>query len=208
MQFAVAHFQLDGGILLGNTNEKTQSVCMKFWGFGPRRIQGKYSFQPMEEILQNGLDRPERTFGPQHRLQAETPYLAALTDRFHGLRPLRFVVESTSRPWVAYLEKLLQPTACRIIPCRVLPQDFSGQIAADQAHFGIKVMNDGECCTFFDENGSRIDDGRILEIFSVSEWKNDFVPPDALTKMADFLQLLSRNDRPCSKVLDDLAKGK
>jgi phosphomannomutase len=208
VQFAIAHFQLDGGILLGNAGEKQQTICMKFWGVGPHRMLGKSSFQPMEEILHGSLDRPARTFGPQHRLQVETPYLAALAERFHGLRPLKFVVDATSRPWVAYLEKLLHPTACRIIPCRVLPQDFSGQIVADQAHFGVKVTNDGERCTFFDEKGCQIEGGQISNAFSAYEKKTEVVPPDALTKMAQFLQLLSRDDRPCSEVLDDAKRGK
>jgi phosphomannomutase len=210
MQFAIDHFELDGGILVGNSEDKPQSICLKFWGPGPQRMFGKPTFQPLEALLQNGLDRPARSFGPQSRVEAETPYLAALAERFHGLRPLKFVVESTSRPWVDLLEKLLRPTACRIIPCRVLPREFAGQIVADVAHFGVRSTSNGERCTFFDQRGSEIDAERFRD--AVSDLENEpqkqKVPPDALTDVARFLRILSRDDRPCSKVLDERAGGK
>jgi phosphomannomutase len=202
MQFALSHFQFDGGILLGSTSQKPSAICMKVWGPGPRRMLGKSSFQPIEAILQNGLDRPARSYGPQHRLQAEKPYLAALAERFHGLRPLRFVVDSTSRPWGMYLEKLLQTTACRIIPCRVLPQEFSRQIAADNAHFGIRVSSDGENCMIFDEQGRQIERERLVDLLKTLDLGTSDVPTDALVTVAHFLQFLSRDDRPCSAVLD------
>jgi phosphomannomutase len=188
MQFAVQHFELDGGILLGSIDRRPQAICLKFWGIGPQRMLGKSAFQPLEEILQSGFDRPERKFGAQHRLQAETPYLAALADQFHGLRPLRIAIESTSRPWLNYFEKLLQSTACRIIPSRVLPHEFPGQIAADAAHFGISVANDGECFTFFDEQGRQFDPCSPSLL-------------DALAAVIHLLQVLSRDDRPCSEAL-------
>jgi phosphomannomutase len=208
VEFSMEYFRLNGGILLGNEGGNPSSICLKFWSSGPRRIQGKSSFQPLEVIMRHGLDRPERSFGPQHRLQAETPYLAAIAAEFHGLRPLRFVADSSSRPWVAYLEKLLGATACRIIPCRVLPHEFSRQITDDQAHFGICVRNDGETCTFFNEQGYPLDDEIISNAIEPLGLEETIVPRDALTRMARFLQLLSRDDRPCSEVLDVAAVGK
>ncbi len=187
MQFAVQHFELDGGILLGSTDQSSQAICLKFWGIGSLRMSGKTALQPLEEILHGGFDRPARKFGSLHRLQAETPYLAALAGQFHGLRPLRFVVDSTSRPWIADLENLMQPTACRIIPCRVLAHELPAQIAADKAHFGMRVANDGECCTFFDEQGRRYNN-RCFQ-----------AQPDALAAVIQILQVLSRDDRPCSE---------
>jgi hypothetical protein len=105
------------------------------------------------------------------------------------------VVESTSRPWLSQLEKLLQPTACRIIPCRVLPGEFSKQITEDGAHFGVRVWSDGECWAFFDEQG------RQVEVFA--KVNNAAVPPDAMAAMVLLLNLLSRDDRSCSAALDE-----
>jgi phosphomannomutase len=216
LEFAIAHFRLDGGILLGNVTNGPASICLKFCGPGPRRMRGIETFRPLQEILRGGLDRPARRFAPQHRLLAEALYLAALADWFHGLRPLKFVVDSTSRPWVAYLEKLLRPTACRMIPCRVLPDEFSKQIAADNAHFGVRVTNDGECCTFFNEQGkqvgwdqrSKVPPRNRDNLIASPEnggtslrWSHP--TSDAIRCVARFLQLLSRDDRPCSAVLDD-----
>jgi hypothetical protein len=224
--FAVAHFGLDGGILLGSANQRPTAICMKFWemvqNIGPRRMPGRASFQPLEEIWKNRFDRPARRFGRQRRLSAETVYLDSLAERFHRLRPLRFVVDCTSRPWVMHVEKLLQSTACRIIPCRVLRDELPSQIRADNAHIGVRVSNDGECCTLFDEQGreyqpcSQAPPGNTLswrlrlpeEMATNANLPSFPLPLDALTALIQILQALSRDDRPCSAMLDEAALGK
>jgi phosphomannomutase len=202
LEFGIASFELDGGILLGSAREKPSSVCLKFWGVGSQRFFGRSSVEPLERVLHGGFDRPARSFAAIRRLQADVPFLASLADEFHGLRPLRFVLSSASRPWVDHLEKLLQPTACQIIPCRVLPGEFASQIVADNAHFGIRVVGDGEWCHFFDEQG------RAFPSDSHSEWTGvprDAAKHDALGALIALLKVLSRDDRPCSAVLDEAA---
>jgi phosphomannomutase len=263
IKFAITHFELDGGILLGGAGQNQSAICLKLWALGPHRMLENKFFHALEATLKSGLDRPARAFGSLHRLQAETPYLAALAEQVHGLRPLRFVVDSSSRPWTSHLEKLLQTTACRIIPCRVLSHEFPQQIFAYNAHFGVKVTNDGESCTFFDEQGHQFEadtrfdalprnalplgedtrsealprnalsrrlclpeDRTNIEVDSLPSSIDHFeaehlqhdvprqsmgmrtntstvVPIDALTTVVRLLQLLSRDDRPCSAALDD-----
>jgi phosphomannomutase len=199
LEFAVAHFQLNGGMLLGSAHERPSSVCLKFWGGGPRRICGDSFVEPMQRVVQGGFDRPARSFAALHRLPADAPFLASLADEFHGLRPLRFVLSSTSRPWIDHLQKLLQPTACEIIPCRVLPAEFASQIVADNAHFGVRVADDGECCDFFDEQGRAFPSSSLS---MCSRVPRDTAKHDALEALIALLIVLSRGDRPCSAVLD------
>ncbi|MCH8923038.1 MAG: hypothetical protein IIA67_07815, partial [Planctomycetes bacterium] len=129
----------------------------------------------LRELYRQGVDRPVRRSGSLRRFRVEIPYLACLHKYFHALRPLRFVLDTSCRPLVRYLEELLQPVACQVIlagRCRdeviafrsgprqaagelaerfLMP--FSQRVVEEDAHFGIRIDDDGEMTRVTDERG-------------------------------------------------------
>ena len=118
--FAAAHLGAAAGVLVGNPTPRVHTVGLRFWAGGGRPLRPE-SIEEIRQVARTGVDRPTRKFGPSRRSQAEIPYLADLAQSYHALRPLRFVLDTPSEPLVGYLEKLLEPVACRAIRCRVLP---------------------------------------------------------------------------------------
>jgi phosphomannomutase len=120
------------------------------------------SLERLEQLYQAGVDRPARSYGRMSRFQADVPYLAAMSESYHALRPLRVVVDSASQPWMEYLQRLASAVACQIIPSRVARHERSEQIRADSAHFAVCIDGDGETCQIFDEQGRAVSAEQIL----------------------------------------------
>ena len=156
------HLQAAGGILVGNPGRQPHVVGLQFWAAGPRPLSAGGSLEPIVERYQAGVDRPARNYGRLHRLQADVPYLAALAEHYHALRPLRVVVDSASRPLVEYLQRLAATVACQVIPCRAARHDLPEQVRADAAHFAVCVDGDGETCRVLDEQGRAVPTERLL----------------------------------------------
>ncbi len=162
LAFAVHHCEAAGGILVGNPGEQPHIVGLQFWAAGPRPLSAGGSLEPIAELYQAGVDRPARNYGAICRIQADVPYLAAIQEHYHALRPLRVVVDSASKPLVEYLQKLTATVACQVIPCRVARRDLPEQVRADAAHFAVCVDGDGETCRVLDEQGQVVSAERLL----------------------------------------------
>jgi phosphomannomutase len=162
LAFAVHHLSAAGGMLVGNASEKPHRVGLQFWAAGPRPLSAGGSLEPVVQLYQSGIDRPSRRFGDLHRAAAEEPYLAALSECYHALRPLRIVIASASGPLLAYLQRLAAAVACQVIPCRVASGELPEQIRADAAHFAACVEGDGETCRMLDERGQAVPAERLL----------------------------------------------
>lgn len=162
LAFAVHHYQAAGGVLVGNPGQEPQCVGVQFWAAGPCPLSVGGSLEPLVQLYQTGVSRPTRSFGALRRFQADVPYLAALSQHYHALRPLRVVVDSASQPLVEYLKRLAASVACQIIPCRLSGRDVPDQVRAAGAHFAVGVDGDGETCLVFDELGSLVPTERLL----------------------------------------------
>ena len=160
--FAVEHLHCGGGILVGNPAGEVHTVGLRFWGQGGQPLSAGGPLDDVREIFHAGVDRPARRYGSLRRFQAEVPYLAGMAESYHGLRPLRFLLDTTSRPLAGYLDKLTGPTACKVVACRVLSGRLPDQVREDQVHFGVRVDEDGERCGLFDERGRAVADQRLL----------------------------------------------
>ena len=162
-----------------------------------------------------------------HRFQADRPYLAAIAEHYHALRPLRVAVDSASKPWLGYLQTLFATVACEIVPAR------------KAAHFGVQIDGYGETCRVSDEQGRDVPPERLRLLLAKqicgaaeldplmksraevsaamraggaalgfgpgpSYWHTlSGAPlPDALLTVTWLLKILSRGDEPLSKVLD------
>jgi len=171
----VQHLVSDGGILVGNAHGAPHTVGLKFWAQDEPLSRGGL----LDEIaasVQTGpgttmIDRPTRTFGSLRRFAAADVYLNDLRPAYHALRPLRFVLDCTAGPVVAYLEELIRSVACRIISPsshdaspRIAPCYLGKQVVAAQAHFGMQIGDDGENCHVVDERGQAVEAERLLAL--------------------------------------------
>lgn len=166
LAFAVDHLAGSGGILVGNPTDQPQTVGLKLWAAGPRPLSAGGALEKLQRLYRRGVDRPTRSYGPLRRFQADVPYLAVLAGHYHALRPLRFVLDTSCAPLVGYLNRLTQPVACRIIRRRGSPDHLPEQIAADKAHFAVRIGDDGETCQLFDEQGRRVPAERLTVLMA------------------------------------------
>ncbi len=150
----------DGGILAGS-GEGVRAVGLKFW-HGASPLSAGEAMDEIRRLFETGVNRPTRYYGPICRFPAETSYLAGLSGHYHALRPLGVIVETASRPLLAYLDTLTAHTACRIIPCRASPERLAELIRQEKAHFGVGVDSDAECCRAIDESGRAIPPERLF----------------------------------------------
>jgi len=184
LAYAIHHLQAAGGVLVGNPGSLPHIVGLQFWAEGPRpRSCGKRdspifvdtkigtvpcplsaggSLEQLEQLYQSGVERPARSYGRMSRFQADVPYLAAMSEYYHALRPLRVVVDSASQPLVEYLHRLASATACRILPSRVARHELAEQVRADSAHLAVCIDGDGETCQVFDDQGRAVSAEQLL----------------------------------------------
>jgi phosphomannomutase len=173
LAFAVHDLQAAGGILVGNPGQLPHRVGLQFWLAGPRPLSLGGSLEPLVELFHAGVDRPTRSCGALHRVQADSHYLEVLAPYYHALRPLRIVVDSASRPAVEYLQKLAASVACEVIPCPVTRSELPEQIRSDAAHLAVCIDGDGECCHVLDEQGREAPTGRLLLLLAKQSLEMD-----------------------------------
>jgi phosphomannomutase len=187
LAFAVHHCPAAGGVLVGNPGQEPHRVGLQFWTAGPRPLSAGGTLEPIVQLYQCGVSRPKRSVGAMRRFQADVPYLAALSQHYHALRPLRVVVDSASKPLVEYLKKLAASVACQVILCRTIGRDLPEQVRADAAHFAVRVDGDGETCRVLDGQGCPVPTERLLLLLA---------PGVASYKDEQPLRALNREPRP------------
>lgn len=160
--FAVEHLAAAGGLLLGNPDGQAHTTGMKFWAERGRPLSAGGPLEAIQALCARGTDRPTRKSGSLARCQAEPLYLAVLQPHFHALRPLRFLLESTSGPLVGCLQKLLGEVACQVILGRVTPDRLTPPVPQDALHFAARIDDDGERCRLWDESGRPVAPERLL----------------------------------------------
>jgi hypothetical protein len=181
--FAVGHLAASGGLLVGNPCGKSDdsgtsgagahTVGMRFWAPGPIPLSAGSGLERLEPLYHQGVDRPTRRSGPLGRFNAEAPYLAALAGHYHALRPLRFLLRTSNRPLVHYVETLVRPLACRMIRTTARDARMPEEIAKAGAHFAIAIDDDGELTTVYDEQGRPVPAGRLLVLLCRQQPDNE-----------------------------------
>lgn len=165
LAFAVNHLPAAGGIMVGRPGGGPQVVGLKFWAPQGRPISSGTALDALWKLYRHGTDRPTRAFGPLRRFQADVPYLAGLAKHYHALRPLRFVLDTSCEPFLQYAEKLTEPVACEILPRRTASEQMARRLV-ERAHLGVRVDDDGEVCTVFDEQGHPVPAERITVLLA------------------------------------------
>jgi phosphomannomutase len=120
------------------------------------------------------------------RIDAASEYHAGLISFYHALRPLRFVVDTTCRPLLKSLDRLLDQGACDrllldpsvpgndVIPARpdatFLEKRLATigrQVTAREAHFGVWIDGAGESCRLVDQSGASVSTARLTRLLAV-----------------------------------------
>ncbi|MEN6493871.1 MAG: hypothetical protein ABFD16_06225 [Thermoguttaceae bacterium] len=166
LAFAIDQVQASGGILAGNPSHLVQTVGLKFWASGAQPLSAGPALETVRGLFEAGTDRPTRRYGSLRRFQADIPYLASLAEQYHALRPLRFILDTNCQPLLGYLEKLLRPVACELLPCRTTSEQVPAQIQADRVHFAARIDDDGQRLLLWDERGQRVDSESFLVLIA------------------------------------------
>jgi len=163
------------------------------------------------ELLYHGhLDRPTREFGTLARVSFESDYLGSLAGWYHGIRPLRVVLDTHGRPLLDYVHRLSRSLACEFFD--ELTDTPAVEVPRHKAHFGVEIDGNGERARVWDERGEPVDDERLLQLIArhLREHGEDRPEPetaDALVTLSLLLVILSQSDRPLSRVLDERVEG-
>ncbi|HEY1785241.1 MAG TPA: hypothetical protein VGG30_06810, partial [Pirellulales bacterium] len=115
MEMAIRDSGLDGGILIGNAVGAAQMVGLKCWGADARPFSAGGGLEAVRRAAAGEAVRTSRRFGGLERVDLTAAYRQQLGELFHGLRPLRFVLDAASRPLVEHLRVLVGRSACEII---------------------------------------------------------------------------------------------
>ena len=182
---------LDGGMLIGNGLSATQTVSLKCFGPEGRPWSAGGGLEPVRRALADEAVRTSRRFGGLERVDLTAEYRRGLSELFHGLRPLRFVLDAASRPLVEHLRQLVGRSACEIISpgipagegeagrpmggvrrSKVAARPGSlrarhvdrlrAQVVRVNADFGLWIDGDGDALVLVDELGRQIGPERLL----------------------------------------------
>jgi phosphomannomutase len=159
--FAIAQLGLCGGLLVGGSGTPPRSVAMKLWHEGPRPLSAGAGLDAIRQTVRARPDRPTRRYGGLRRFQASAGYLSALADSFHGLRPLRLVLDSDCPAAADHLRQLTAATACQVLPSRSGSAGLARQVVQDNGHLAVRIRDDGEICQVLDESGRPVDSLRL-----------------------------------------------
>jgi len=183
------HRRADAAVWIGNFTGEPHAIGFKLWGKHGRPWSSPGELDVLRECYEAaGAARPKRRGGGLQRASADNIYLPPLTSFFHGLRPLRFVLDTTCEPLVRYFHALNAHGACQALRGRGNgnamqaaegnSRDLSfaerrveavgQQVLAERAHFGLWIDGDGETCRLVDERGVPVD-GEIL-LLSLAEY--------------------------------------
>jgi phosphomannomutase/phosphoglucomutase len=165
--FAIDHLQAAGGVYV------TGAGCDPGWtGLDFLARDGIPCSRPgqLDRIgarYRSGYARPSRSPGSQRVFQAMVPYQAGLWKHFHALRPLKIALACPSRAVLEVFQLIFRNLACRLIPVETptrarSPQELtdpdvartSQAVRATGADLGLLIEDDGEQCTFFDDQGA------------------------------------------------------
>jgi phosphomannomutase len=177
------HLRADASLWIGNFTGEPHATGFKLWGKHGRPWSSPGELEAVrEQFEKTGASRPKRRGGSLQRAGASDVYLPPLASFYHGLRPLRFVFDTTCEPLVRYFHALNAHGACQALRSR--PEatalhttgaearrvtfaerrvdSIGQQVLGEKAHFGLWVGGDGETCRLVDERGIAVEGEAFL----------------------------------------------
>ncbi len=166
LAFAVQRAHAAGGLLVGNSGTEPHEAAITFWARGGRPISAGPLLTDIRQGLLADSDHRTKVFGDVRLESAAEEYLVAMAGYYHGLRPLRVIVRSSSQPFFHFLRQLADRVACEIVPSRAARQELPDQIRENAAHFAVEVCGNGEACRVWNEQGREVDAGLLLRLLA------------------------------------------
>ncbi len=212
---AIVDLNADGGLMVGNPTNDRWTIGLRFWSAGATPITHTSGLLEIQELYDRGTCRGVRQMGPIRRVRVEPNYLDRLAPLYHALRPLRLVVDTTSAPVQRYWSQLSSSVAChmQLVDSETLsrgdaqPQDLlAATVLRENAHFGMTINGDGVMLAIVDEQAKAVSPallGRVLNDATDDGKVDDLSDQDGIESISRLLKLLSRDDRPLSRVLDE-----
>jgi phosphomannomutase len=150
-------------------------LLMRFGGAGGRPWSRGGELDSLASLFEAGeLGRARRAGGRAARLCADNEYIEPLGSLYHALRPLQFVLDTSSGPLIHFWRRLAADSACVALSPRAEassldpsprptwdPQRLSRSVMGGKADFGIWIDGDGEACALLDEAGLPIEHGQL-----------------------------------------------
>lgn len=165
-----AEFAASGALYLGAPTGEAYTVALKFWGPAGEPLSRGHGLETLESLAASLPARPVREHGPLVRRAPSEAYLQRLQRSYHALRPLRFVLDTASRPLRRALDTLLESVACRALepwPENVPRGCHLGEaVLRERAHFGLWIDGDGEALRLWDEQGHEVSWHAILAMLA------------------------------------------
>lgn len=158
----------DAALWIGNDTGQPHCVSLKVWGRGGRPWSSPGKLDALADVWQAPVvDRPSRRSGGAERACAADAYRPPLAAMFHGLRPLRFVLDTTCQPLLRSWGELSAMSACetifggtggmsRLATGSLMERRLAvvaDRVVSHAAHFGMWIDGDGETCLLVDELG-------------------------------------------------------
>ncbi|HEV3418192.1 MAG TPA: hypothetical protein VG056_15310 [Pirellulales bacterium] len=165
----------DGALLIGNPGGKSQEVGLTLWGRGGEPLSAPGELDSVRRLFDSPAPQPRSAFGGIKRLAAGADYLAQLEPQFHALRPLRFLVDTTSLALIEYIRRLTNKVALDIH----FGQKIVDRVRGARVHFGIWIDGDGESCRIVDERGEPVPVERMVVLVA-----REFLTEQAVVKVA------------------------
>jgi phosphomannomutase len=174
----------DAALWIGSARGSQLASHVRFWGAGGRPWSAPGE---LAALAQNDAsfanNRPRRSGGALARASARDAYLAPMSALFHALRPLRFVLDTSSTPFWSYWREVSSQSACQaLVPRQATAARPSGaadaraverslalvgdRVVAESAHFGVWIDGDGEACRLVDERGTAVESERLSRLLA------------------------------------------
>jgi phosphomannomutase len=174
----------DAALWIGCARGSPQASHVRFWGAGGRPWSAPGELANLaENDASFANNRPRRGGSALARASAREAYLAPLSGLFHALRPLRFVLNTTSAPFCSYWRELSSQSACQALVSRqataagtsdaadahALERSLAlvgNRVVDEKAHFGVWIDGDGEACRLVDERGAAVESERLSRLLA------------------------------------------
>ncbi len=224
IQAAIADLRADGGMMVGNPTNDRRNIGLRFWSAGARPITRDCGLLEIQALYERGTRRGVREMGPIRRVRVEADYLGSLAPLYHALRPLRLVVDTVSSPVQRYWSALSSSVNCQMrwvdtpaqprgdtpaqLPANTAPPGLlATTVLREKAHFGMAISGDGVLLAVLDEQAQAISPevlGRVFDGGADDLPSSIWSDLDGIESISRLLKLISRDDRPLSRVLDEL----
>ena len=158
---SLARLAAHGALLAGRSGPRCTATTLWLW-HGDGRPLDEVELEGLRQASEAGVARPTRRYGPLRRVRARQFYLDELAGHYHGLRPLRLVVQSSSPAAMEEVASLVERSGCQLLAGGPTIGPLARQVADRRAHLGVRIEEDGQRCEVVDERGCAVSSAQLI----------------------------------------------